>query len=201
MKNLLAQGAEALIMKKGNAVIKDRIVKSYRIPVLDNKLRKQRTKKEIRLLEKASKIIPIPKVISSSEYTIVLELIKGEKLSESLDKLKNAQSICKQIGQNIAKLHDANIIHGDLTTSNMIYVKSNSKLYFIDFGLGFESNKIEDKAVDLHLIKQALEAKHFAHHEKFFKCILKGYNASKNSKEVLKRLEAVESRGRYKEQY
>jgi len=196
---IIAQGAEAVISKSGNNIIKDRINKSYRLPFLDNKLRKQRTRKEIRLLEKASKIIPVPKIIKSGEYKIELELIKGKKLSEALDKLKNKEKISQQIGINIAKLHDANIIHGDLTTSNMIL--KNNEVYFIDFGLGFESNKIEDKAVDLHLIKEALEAKHYKYFEKLFSSVLKGYKSSVNSRDVLKRLEAVEQRGRYKAQY
>ncbi len=198
MKTIL-QGAEAIIRKKSNEVIKDRIKKSYRLEVLDQKLRKQRTKKEAKLLEKASKIIPVPKISKISEYRIELELIKGKKLSENLDKLKNKISVCQHIGRNIAKLHDTNIIHGDLTTSNMILSKN--KVYFIDFGLGFESSRIEDKAVDLHLIKEALEAKHFRNFEKCFNAILYGYKISKNSKEVLRRLEKVEQRGRYKNQY
>ncbi|MEI6850166.1 MAG: serine/threonine protein kinase, partial [archaeon] len=92
-----------------------------------------------------------------------------------------------------------NIIHGDLTTSNMIYSKN--EVYFIDFGLGYESSNIEDKATDLHLIKQALEAKHFKYFEKLFNSILKGYKISKNYSLVVKRLEAVEKRGRYKQSY
>ena len=196
----LAQGAEAIIEKKGNKIIKNRIKKSYRIPILDEKLRKQRTRKEIKILSKLSNIIPVPKIISFSEKgnKITMEYINGKKLSENLDKMKNANQVCQEIGKNIAKLHDSNIIHGDLTTSNMIY--SNKKVYFIDFGLSFESNKIEDKAVDLHLIKEALEAKHFKEAKKYFSSIINGYQSSQ-SKEVLKRLEKVEMRGRYKQQY
>jgi len=193
------QGAEAIIKLKENVAIKDRIKKSYRVEQLDNKLRKQRTKREIKLLQKAFLLIPVPKIIKSSEFSIELELIEGKKLSEHLDKLKNKNKIAEQIGKNIAILHDSNIIHGDLTTSNMILSKN--KVYFIDFGLGFESNNIEDKAVDLHLIKQALEAKHFKFYEQLFSSILKGYKISKNSKEVIKRLEVVEQRGRYKSSY
>jgi len=126
MVSLIAQGAEAVILGKNGNIIKDRIVKKYRIPELDFKLRKQRTKKEISLLEKAKKIIPVPKIIKSSDFRIEMELINGEKLSGALDNLKNASAVCRKIGQNIAKLHDANIIHGDLTTSNMIYVKLNN---------------------------------------------------------------------------
>ena len=81
----------------------------------------------------------------------------------------------------------------------MIYVYD--KVYFIDFGLGFISHKIEDKAVDLHLLRQALEAKHFKHWKELFDEVLRGYSASKNSDSVLKQFRKVEARGRYKESY
>src|SRR3989338_7359556 len=120
MKSLLSKGAEAFLFKQENTVIKQRLKKSYRLPILDEKLRKQRTKREIKSLEKALLLIPVPKVLSSSTYEITLEHIAGKKLSEHLDTLKNARTICKKIGIQLAKLHDANIIHGDLTTSNLI---------------------------------------------------------------------------------
>jgi Kae1-associated kinase Bud32 len=101
----------------------------------------------------------------------------------------------KQLGEQTALLHKNNIIHGDLTTSNTIL--KNDKLFIIDFGLGFISTKQEDKAVDLHLIKQALEAKHFQNHEALFKNFSKGYQWEE-SKEIIKKLETVEKRGRYK---
>lgn len=203
MQNIIGTGAEAVLIKEGDKLIKKRLTKSYRLPILDEKLRKQRTKKEAKLLEKASKIIPVPKILKTDEkQEIDMAFIDGKKLSENLDFLKDANKICIQIGQNIAKLHDAGIIHGDLTTSNMIYVENpQNKVFFIDFGLGFESNKAEDKAVDLHLIKQALEAKHFANHETFFKNILEGYKISKSNSQTLTRLKAVEKRGRYKGNY
>jgi|SRR3989338_11267 len=202
MKQIVDRGAEAILIKSQGNIVKDRIKKSYRLPYLDLKLRKSRTKKEAKLLEKASKLIPVPALIETDEKEkIRMQFIEGLKLSESLDKLPNALEICKEIGIDIAKLHDSNIIHGDLTTSNMIYNKKKAKLYFIDFGLGFESSKAEDKAVDLHLIKQALEAKHFKRHEAFFSSVINGYKSSKNHIETLKRLEKVEKRGRYKAQY
>lgn len=198
MEKIIGRGAEAVLIHKGSHLVKDRIKKSYRIQILDDKIRKQRTKKESKLLGKASKIIPVPALIKTNEKdSIEMEYLEGKKLSEHLDTLNNAEEICKIIGEQIAKLHDADIIHGDLTTSNMIL--KDSKVHFIDFGLGFESKKAEDKAVDLHLIKQALEAKHFNHFEKFFSAILEGYKASKHSKETIARLKAVEKRGRYKQ--
>ena len=80
----------------------------------------------------------------------------------------------------------------------MIYVEKEDKVYFIDFGLAFQSHRAEDKAVDLHLLKQALEAKHFKHWEKLLQWVLKGYSNSKNYKNVLERVEKVELRGRYR---
>jgi len=199
-EKIIQKGAEANIIKSGDFVIKDRVVKGYRYPELDNAIRRRRTRKEAKLLMKASEIIDSPKPYFIPLFQkIKMPFIDGLKLSESLDDLKDWKDICLMIGENIAKLHDADIIHGDLTTSNMIY--SNGKVFFVDFGLGFANGRIEDKAVDLHLIKQALEAKHFKHFDKFFKVILKGYEISENYEKVVRQLEKVEKRGRYKEQY
>lgn len=202
-QKMIQQGAEAVIILEKNNVIKKRGRKSYRIQEIDEKLRKGRTKREINLLEKASKIINSPKPLpNKNKFEIKMPYIKGEKLSEHLDKLPKilANQTCKRIGQSIAKLHDNNIIHGDLTTSNIILDKDN-RVWFIDFGLGFNSIREEDKAVDLHLIKQALEAKHFFNWENYWKFIKSGYKSSKNSDKVLEKLRKVESRGRYKEKY
>ncbi len=193
--NIIQQGAEAIIIHEGNSVIKDRISKKYRHPQLDKKIIKSRTKSEAKILEKASKLIPSP-VPSKVEFNeIEMPFIDGKKLSEHLEKL-DWKKICKTIGNQIAKLHDADLIHGDLTTSNMI-LGNDGKLYFIDFGLGFHSKRNEDKAVDLHLIKQALEAKHFSIHKEAEKIILDNYD-SKDKDKIIEQLKKVEARGRYK---
>ncbi len=199
---IIAQGAEAIIRKENNVIIKDRIRKSYRFSILDKRLRKQRTKKEAKLLEKATTVISVPKLLKpykDKDTSLELEFIKGKKLSLYLDNLKNKYEIAKLIGKNIARLHDFSIIHGDLTTSNMILSKN--KVYFIDFGLGFESSKIEDKATDLHVLKEALQARHFKHADKLWLSVLVGYHISDNAKQVLAQLKKVELRGRYKAQY
>jgi len=253
---ILAQGAEAKIILSNNLIIKDRIKKSYRIPELDDKIRKSRTKAETKLLTKASQIIncPVPLIAPSSlgrregklqSHKIEMQFIDGKKLSEHLDEflLTKQKQILKQIGQDVAKLHDENIIHGDLTTSNMILVKnlpthsysqiekevSNKQseistnkplttkessslakssinrvsapiVFFIDFGLGYFNGKYEDKAVDIHLLKQALEARHFKHWETLFKEFEKGYKSINKSEaeKVFNQLIKVEKRGRYK---
>ena len=196
MQKIIAQGAEAIITKDKNTIIKNRIKKSYRIPVLDERIRKSRTKAEAKIIKKLEKIIPVPKIIKTDDRQIIeMEFIDGKKLSDSLES-QDYKKICKQIAENITKMHNSGIIHGDLTTSNMIF--KNNQVYFIDFGLAFHSSKVEDKAVDLHLLKQALEAKHFTIWEECIKIILDNYKPEKY-KDILKRIKVIESRGRYKD--
>jgi Kae1-associated kinase Bud32 len=200
---IIAQGAEAILIRNGKILKKDRIKKGYRHPELDSILRNWRTRHESRIMGKASKIIPVPSIKKTSAFEIDMDFIPGHRLSQCLDTLpeKKSLEICKKIGQQVSKLHQSNIIHGDLTTSNMILSKNKNKeeIYFIDFGLSFHSQRIEDKAVDLHLIKQAFESKHFKKASIYLKNIIQGYKQSNpESALVLKQLEKVESRGRYK---
>jgi Kae1-associated kinase Bud32 len=116
-------------------------------------------------------------------------------LRDVLEKIKNAKTVCNQIGSSIARLHDYNIVHGDLTTSNMIL--KNKEVYFIDFGLAAMSKRIEDKAVDLHLLKEALEAKHTKRWEQYFGWVLDGYKP-KQREEIISRMHEIEKRGRYR---
>lgn len=199
---LIQQGAEAKIFldEKNNKIVKDRISKSYRLPELDKKIIKQRTKAETKLLKKASEIInSADPEKSNQENKIIMPYIKGEKLSDSLNNFQaNKQiQIMKKLGESISKLHKADIIHGDLTTSNMIL--KNDEVFFIDFGLGYISRKIEDKAVDIHLLKQALEAKHFMNWKELFQEFKKAYSKNyPDSKQIFERLTAIERRGRYR---
>jgi len=93
--------AEIILYERKNWIFKDRKPKSYRLNELDEKIRKLRTRSEIKLLEKASKIIPVPKPIftdSHDQFRIILPLIEGSKLSESLDDfpLKKQKEICQK---------------------------------------------------------------------------------------------------------
>jgi len=234
-EKIIGTGAEAILIQKGSSLIKRRIAKGYRIKEIDEKLRKTRTRAEAKIMEKLAGKINVPKIIKIDEKIkeIEMEFINGKKLSDNLDNfpLKQQEAICREIGKEVAKVHDWDLIHGDLTTSNMILVESsqlaqekmmkvdvandklnktikpniditnmkdnNFKIYLIDFGLGFHSSKIEDKAVDLHLIKQALESKHFKHFQALFKAFLSSYNP-KDKVKILSQLEKVELRGRYK---
>jgi TP53 regulating kinase-like protein len=122
-----------------------------------------------------------------------MEHIDGVQVKKLLDKNPKLAGL---IGKNLSIMHDLDIIHGDLTTSNMIL--RDNKLFFIDFGLSFSSARIEDKAVDIHLFKQALGSRHFRVAKKAYAYFFKNYNP-KNKKEILERLSIVEQRGRYKE--
>ncbi|MAG02892.1 Kae1-associated kinase Bud32 [Candidatus Pacearchaeota archaeon] len=194
----IAKGAEATIYLNNNQITKSRIKKSYRHEELDKKLRKHRTKSEAKIISKLSKVINVPKIIETDDKeTIIMDFIDGQKLSDNLENL-DYKEIAKQIGEIITKIHDQDIIHGDLTTSNMIL--KNDQLFFIDFGLAFHSYKLEDKAVDLHLLSQALDAKHFSIFKEIWKIILESYKPERRE-EILNQLKKVESRGRYKDKY
>lgn len=196
---IIKQGAESVIYldETNNKIIKDRLKKNYRIKEIDEKLRKFRTKREVNLLNKV-KFAPKVYDFSDKNMKIEMEFINGKLIKNILDQINSEErkKICKKIGEQIAELHDKDIIHGDLTTSNMILKDDN--VVFIDFGLGFVSKKYEDKAVDLHLLRQALESKHYQHYNECFESILEGYKKGKEFSEVMKRLERVEKRGRYK---
>lgn len=197
----IAQGAEARILLNDNIIVKERIKKNYRIPELDNKIRKKNTRFEHRLLKKAENVVNVPQLIKSCDKSMIIkmEYIDGKKLRDMIDNIsqENRKELFKKIGKDIAKLHNNDIIHGDLTTSNFI-IKDN-KIYFIDFGLGFVSDKIEDKAVDIHLLKQALKSKHHMHFEELFNHLIESYKSEINNPDNFeKRFEKVESRGRYK---
>jgi TP53 regulating kinase and related kinases len=198
---LITRGAEAEVYRKDNSIIKKRIKKDYRIPEIDCSLRKFRTKREAKIIEKlVSYNIPVAKLeeCDLENYTLTLQEIKGIKLRDKLNK-SNCIKLCREIGRIIALLHNKNIIHGDLTTSNMIFSKLDNKIYFIDFGLSMFSDKIEDKAVDIHLFKRALESKHNLFFEKGFKSFIQGYKTvSDDFVSIIKRLEQVDLRGRNK---
>ena len=200
MKKILYSGAEAHLYLEDDKLVKERISKGYRHKFIDNMKRRYPTRREFKILTRAHKMgMDVPEVfeVDDNEMKVVMEFVKGDVLKETLDSYekKKREEVCKKIGEQVAKMHDDNIIHGDLTTSNMIL--KDDKVFFIDFGLGFISHKIEDKAVDLHLLRQAMESKHFKHADNF-DLVLKGYKKSSNYGETLDRLEKVEKRGRYK---
>ena len=199
---LIQQGAEAKIyLTKENNILKSRLPKSYRHPTLDKFLIIRRTRRETKILQKAHILkINVPTIIHADSQNIQMKYIEGDRLSQTLNSYGKAKqnNTMQKLGKQVAKLHENNIIHADLTTSNVILrTQGKPKIFLIDFGLSYISTKTEDKAVDLHLIKQALLAKHHQNHEQLFTAFCKGYK-NKDSTAILERLETVEQRGRYK---
>lgn len=184
------RGAEATVRIKDN-VEKVRHPKKYRHPDLDTRIRDQRTSSEALLLRKALRSdINVPEVIDESDDTIVLEKVNGKMLKHVAE-----EDYMTQLGKQVARLHSIDIIHGDLTTSNAIV---NEDVYLIDFGLSFTSQRIEDRAVDIHLLKQVLNTSHSGKSEKLWDAFLEGYRSYDKFNQVMNRLEEVEKRGRYK---
>lgn len=187
MKKFL--GAEATVTVKEN-VEKDRKEKEYRHPELDERIRKERNKKETSILDKArQKGVNVPQVLESSETTFQMEKIEGKVLKQAIDERKE---LAGKLAEQVARLHSADIIHGDLTTSNAIF--SDEKVYLIDFGLSFHSDRVEDKAVDIHLLKQVFNTSHAADLWQVFE---EKYR-EKGNEEVVEKVPEIEERARYR---
>lgn len=194
MKNQQSQiGAEATLTFLDDRVRKERAVKTYRNTELDDALRRARNKREAKILSKSP--VRSPKLLSVEVYAIEMEKIDGVRLRDALTQ-ETTPHYAQVFGSMIRTLHDTEIIHGDLTTSNIL-VDSNKELVLIDFGLSAFSKRLEDRATDLHVLRETLEGSHPQLAEVFWQSFLTGYGTH----ETLHVLEDVETRGRYKEKY
>lgn len=201
-------GAEAYLFKEdwyGRQILKKvRVSKAYRHPGLDQQLRFARTIHEAKILTEVRKLgisTPIIYYLDIPNATIFMEFIEGIRVKEWL--IANPTDhieLLTKIGEMIGILHKNDIIHGDLTTSNMIIQETTEKIYLIDFGLAEYSTTLESRGVDLHLIRRALQSTHFKILESCFTAILEGYSqilGAEYTTEILKRLDDIEHRGRY----
>ncbi|UCF48995.1 MAG: Kae1-associated serine/threonine protein kinase [Thermoplasmatales archaeon] len=205
-EKIIYQGAEAKICKTKymgfDVVKKRRIHKSYRIDEIDNRLIFYRTKEESKLMTEARKYgvsVPIIFDVDSENGIITMEYLKGNRIKDILNDLteKERHRICKMIGESIAKFHNNKIIHGDITTSNMIY--QDDRIHFIDFGLGEKNGEIEAKGVDLHVLMEAIESTH-SKYSNCFDYVLEGYKNKLNDDAnlVIKKIAEIVKRGRYR---
>ncbi len=205
---LIKKGAEASLYlaewhgKK--VVIKKRLPKRYRPSQLDKQIRTFRTLHEPQLLHEAKLAgVPTPTVflVDAKEAAIIMEFVEGKQVKQLLSSLSESErrDFCFRIGELIGKLHNNGIIHGDLTTSNMIF-NSEKKIFFVDFGLGEKTKELEARGVDLHLMKRALQSIHFRYTDECFASIMEGYSkilGFNAAKEVLQKMKEIERRGRY----
>jgi N6-L-threonylcarbamoyladenine synthase/protein kinase Bud32 len=186
-----ARGAEAVVSFEEEVVSKRRISKRYRRTELDRKLIAERTRAEARLINMARKAgVPTPIISDVTADTIVMERIQGSLLKEELE-----SDYLYAAGKVVGKLHGAGIIHGDLTTSNMVIRAG--KCMLIDFGLAQVSSELENRGVDLHVLFQTLKSTTVAY-EILKKAFIQGYSEQFTAYEdVLRREQEIERRGRY----
>ncbi len=196
----IAQGAEAIVYQDKDRIIKERFPKQYRVLELDKSLRQFRTRREAKVLQRLKEVnFPSPHLIefSDKDMKIVMTKLEGEKVRDVLKQGKSFQTIATEMGRVVGLLHQNQIVHGDLTTSNMI--AHGKKVYLLDFGLSFFSEKEEDKAVDLFLLERALESTHYEFYPRIWDAVIDGYKKGNGGFEiVLDRLELVRKRGRNK---
>jgi Kae1-associated kinase Bud32 len=198
---IIQRGAEAVLYLDGRGrLVKERLRKGYRLPELDSALRRQRSRLEVRLLERARRSgVDVPHAQLSANDKITMDYVRGGRLKDVLDGMtrKEADAVARKVGETAAALHSSDIVHGDLTTSNMIM--HGGKLYLIDFGLGKVSRKVEDKATDMFLLSEALQSTHFGISGPLWKNIINTYlQKYSDAREVLGRLAKIERRRRYK---
>lgn len=214
MMSLIKKGAEANLYLEdfsrvlhpvgaGRVIVKHRISKRYRVPQLDSQLRESRTALEAKLFVDARLAgVPTPVVyeVDRVGMRLVMDFIEGKQVKLILNGLKPAErrNLCRLIGKQVARLHRAGIVHGDLTTSNMILTPQ-GKIFFVDFGLGEYNPSLEARGVDLHLLRRALQSTHFKVAGEAYRAVIAGYKREfgKGASEVAERVEEIEKRGRY----
>jgi len=205
---LIKKGAEASLYLADwhdkRVVIKARLPKKYRPAELDEKIRGYRTAHEPQLMHEAKKAgVPTPTIflVDVKNAAITMEFVEGKQVKQLLGNIskKERQELCFRVGELIGKMHKHGLIHGDLTTSNMI-LGVEGKIFLVDFGLGEKNAELEARGVDLHLMKRALQSTHYQFAEECFKHVIKGYSVVLGVEEagkVLEKIREIERRGRY----
>jgi TP53 regulating kinase-like protein len=222
---LISQGAEARIWKlsadnHGSTdviICKERFSKAYRHPDLDQRLTKSRCRSEAKTLEKCTQKsdIRVPKVVRVEAPLLYIEYLDGPTLKSYLNapddsKQMRMETVAQMMGIMIGRLHNLGVIHGDLTTSNVLVLPAvnatkGPELALIDFGLSKSTTSVEEQAVDLYVLERALLSTHPELPEDFFDKVLESYASIANKasekkyQSTLQRLEQVRQRGRKRE--
>lgn len=214
------QGAESLLYHTTfltpttECALKVRPSKPWRHEILDKRLTKQRILAESRVLVKCSQSTASPAVpavlgMDWEKGWLALEWIEGRTVKAAIRERdislgdEGLKEMMMRVGEAVAKLHSIGVVHGDLTTSNLM-LRGNSEgmegeIVVIDFGLAGQSVQEEERAVDLYVLERAFGSTH-PREEGFFEVVLEGYvkGSGKWGKGVMRRLEDVRMRGRKK---
>jgi TP53 regulating kinase and related kinases len=206
MNQVIYRGAEAEIRiasHLGREVVqKRRLPKHYRLPEIDQALISYRTREESKLIAEARTAgvsVPVIYDVDLAGGIITMEYIKGRRIKDILNALPDDErkALCILIGKSIAMLHNHDIIHGDITTSNMIL--ADGRVSFIDFGLGSKTIDLEAKGVDLHVLMEAFESTH-SQRPTCFEDVFEGYRQAfqGDASQVWQKIEDIVKRGRYR---
>ena len=200
---LLKRGAEAELRRTewhGRAAVeKARLPKAYRHETLDDGLRRSRIRMEVRLMADARRLgvsIPVLYDVDLAGHRIIMEFVDGPTAKEVLQKrLADLRELALAIGRLAGTLHANGIVHGDLTTSNLLW--RDGRLYAIDFSMGEKTHSIESQGVDLRLLKEAWTSAHFDLLA-LFDDVLAAYRAAyPRADDAIAKLAEIEDRGRY----
>ncbi|XP_059286598.1 uncharacterized protein LOC132040017 isoform X2 [Lycium ferocissimum] len=207
---LIKQGAEARVFESSfvgkRCIVKERFSKKYRHPTLDTKLTLKRLNAEVRCMTKARRLgvlTPVLYAVDVVSHTLTFEYVEGSLVKDILLDFgshgiveERMNDIAFHIGSAMGKLHDGGLIHGDLTTSNMLICKDTNRLVLIDFGLSFTSTLPEDKAVDLYVLERALLSMHSSCGNLMDRILAAYRKSSKQWSSTLNKFAEVRQRGR-----
>jgi TP53 regulating kinase-like protein len=204
---LIYRGAEADILlgewQGLDVIYKVRKPLEYRLPILDEAIRHHRTLREAEMIHQARKAgVDAPRLyhVDPASATLVMEFVLGDRLRDLIGRISSAElaDVFLMFGKDVARLHESGIMHGDLTTANV--VRRGGGLVFVDFGLSLRSERLEDHAVDIRLIKETLVGAHSDFSSVALEAFYTGYSTvvgEARFRQVLKQLQNIERRGRY----
>jgi Kae1-associated kinase Bud32 len=165
-----ARGAEATIRAVDwwgfKALLKERDEKGYRPKALDDRLRKERTRTEARLLGEARRLgvrTPVLYDVDLVRHRLILEELEGPTLKQLLDDAQlppeRVQAAVGKFGSVLGRLHAGGISHGDLTSSNVIFAAGpEADPALIDLSMGDRNGGLEELGIDLHLVEEDFRA-------------------------------------------
>jgi TP53 regulating kinase and related kinases len=204
----LHRGAEADLflseLSPWKVVVKRRVRKAYRHQELDAKIRRERTVREssaIRDARIAGAKTPSILGLDLERFSIIMTFVDGLVARDAIDTMSESRRLplLEDLGRQVGFLHSAGIVHGDLTTSNII-LPDDGKPFIIDFGMATKSSEPEDRGTDLHLLQRSLIATHSLDAASSFKRVAKGYRESageRTAESSLRKAAEIARRGRY----
>jgi Kae1-associated kinase Bud32 len=155
---------KSFLSNPNGCIVKERFSKTYRHPVLDKQLTQKRVTQEARCLFRCKKAhidTPALYLVDPEAATIYMERVIGRTLKDIIIEDKaDTEKLAESIGIALSKMHTVDVVHGDLTTSNLMLRDDNTSLVIIDFGLSYVSKLPEDKAVDLYVLERAFISTH-----------------------------------------